>query len=492
MKTKKITVIFLLLSLLGAVSCSSDKKGETGIPEKPTDPTLTAETQTITLNSENYLQEFSGGGVSIGLFLGHHYSMNTTSQDAAIKLLTKDCNMQYFQDYIEIYPADDPEYFERRANYIKAGKVYQPDLKFSLVGNKFPKDLMRDIVVNGETLKALDTSDSLIYDKVANWWYKMTEGFYLRGVTTDILNVVNEPDLDRVFRKHHYGLNGNTKEAVAQVFKKAVPKYKAMLANPAINTLNMKTPLIMGPSTISPAGCLDYIQFFKSQHPDVWAGIDIVSTHQYINGANAQQFQSIKTAAEGKPVYQSETHALMGDALNFSGVFISEPLKAALSLSNLFTTAVNNGVSSWWYFENNYPNVEVHPGGLLSIPWAAQAPVPYKHYYAYKQLTSAQPASSNVLNCVIQSKPNTQMIAFRKKDQDIIYAHYSNYNIKPMNISVTVKGSGGSRKITGYTLTTTSEVDNGALLKDTTFSSPKDDVVIFTKGLSLNTIKVKF
>jgi hypothetical protein len=84
------------------------------------------------------------------------------------------------------------------------------------------------------------------------------------------------------------------------------------------------------------------------------------------------------------------------------------------------------------------------------------------------------------------------MIAFRKKGQDIIYAHYSNYNIKPMNISVTVKGSGGSRKITGYTLTTTSEVDNGALLKDTTFSSPKDDVVIFTKGLSLNTIKVKF
>lgn len=492
MKTKNTGMSLAVLLLLIVASCTSNKKGDTGTPTKPTEPLLKADTQTITLNSDSYLQEFSGAGVSIGLYLGHHYSMSAPSQDLAIKLLTQDCNMQYFQDYIEIYPADDPDYFDRRANYIKAGKVYQPDLKFSLVGNKFPKDLMRDIVVNGETLKALNTTDPLIYDKVANWWYKMTEGFYQRGVATDILNVVNEPDLDRPFRKNHYGLDGNTKEAVARVFKYAVPKYKAMLANPAINTLNMKTPLVMGPSTISPAGCLDYINFFKTQHPDVWAGIDIVATHQYINGANGSQFQSIKTAAAGKPVYQSETHALMGDALNFKDIFISKDLQAALSLANLFTTAVNNGVNSWWYFENNYPNVEVHPGGLLSIPFSAPVPTPYKHYYAFKQLTSSQPAFSNVLNCLTESKPNTQMIAFRKKGQDIIFANYSNYNQAPMNIAVSVKGGGVTRKITGYSLTTTSEVDNAALLKDTTFATPKDGVVIYTKGLSVNTLKVRF
>ncbi|MBK0382091.1 hypothetical protein I5M32_03885 [Pedobacter sp. SD-b] len=487
MYNKKIKSIITLISLVGLASCSRDK---TGAPAKPTDPVINAEKQNLVLNSEDYKQEFLGGGVSIGLFLGHHYSMSATAQDQAVRLIAKDCNMQYLQDYIEIYPADDPEYFDRRANYIKAAKAYQPDLKFSLVGNKFPADLMHDIVVNGETLQALNTDDPAIYDKVANWWYKMTEGFYQRGVATDILNVVNEPDLDRTFRKNHYGLAGDTKEAVARVFKYAVPKYKAMLANPSISTLNMKTPLIMGPSTISPVGCLDYIQYFKTNHPDVWKGIDIVSTHQYENGGRPELFQTIMSQADGKPIYQSETHALMGDALNFNGVFISKALNAALSLSNLFCTAVNNGVSSWWYFETNYPNVEVHPGGLLSIPWAAQEPIPYKHYYAFKQLTSAQPASSNVIGYVLENKPNTQVIAFRKKNQNVIYADYSNYNTKPMNVSITVKGTNGNRKIAGYTLTTTSELDNGALLKDTTFASPQDAAVIFTKNLSLNTIKL--
>ena len=312
MKKTHIIFNFFLVVLIAITSCSDDKSAI----EKPVVPDPAVKAQKIVLNAEDYKQKFIGGGVSIGLFLGHHYSMNAIAQDKAIRLLAEDCNMKYFQDYIEIYPNDDPEYFDRRANYIKAAKKYQPNLEFSLVGNKFPKDLRHEIVVNGEKLNVLNTDDPEIYNRVANWYFKLFEGFYQRGVSVEILNVVNEPDLDKPFRKHDYGLNGDTKEAVARIFKYAVPKFKEMLNNPKINTLNMKVPLIMGPSTISPNGCIEYMQYFKTIHPDVWKNIDIIATHQYINGGKPELFNTIVTLAEGKTFYQSETHASKGDALN--------------------------------------------------------------------------------------------------------------------------------------------------------------------------------
>ncbi|PQV48835.1 hypothetical protein CLV33_10440 [Jejuia pallidilutea] len=491
MKTKHNTVKLLLLYLIICISgCSSDtveQNEET--PEETTENTA----KKIVLSVTDYKHEFVGGGVSIGLFLGHHYSMNQTSQDEAIRLLAQDCNMKYFQDYIEIYPSDDPEYFDRRANYVKAAKVYRPELEFSLVGNKFPVDLMHEITVNGEKFQALNTDDPEIYNRLANWWFELFKGFYERGVSVEILNVVNEPDLDRPFRKQHYGLNGDTKEAVSRVFKYAVPKFKEMLDDPEINTLNMKVPLIMGPSTISPNGCLTYMEYFKNNHPDVWNNIDIIATHQYENGANVQLFKNIVNQAEGKMFYQSETHALKGDGLNLDAVFASRDLKAALSLSNLFSTAVNNGVSSWFYFENNYPNVEVHPGGLLSIPWQAEKPIPYKHYYVFKALTSAQPANSNIIGYSMDNPSKSELIAFIKKDQNIVYAHYSNYSTKAQDISITVKGANNNiLKISEYNLTSTSEINNGALVDTKTYQTPEDNITLTTEPLSINTIKITF
>ena len=487
MKKQKITGLLWMVLMFLFASCSDDKTTEV---EESIAPGPVLETQKIVLNSEDYRHEFKGGGVSIGLFLGHHYRMNAAAQNEAIKLLSEDCNMQYFQDYIEIYPEDDPAYFDRRADYVKAAKVYQPDLKFSLVGNKFPKDLRREIIVNGETLNVLNTDDPEIYDRVANWYFKLFEGFYERGVPVEILNVVNEPDLDRPFRKHDYGLNGDTKEAVSRVFKFAVPKFKDMINDPLMNKLNMKMPLIMGPSTISPNGCIEYMQYFKANHPEVWSDIDIIATHQYINGANPELFKSIVALAEGKEFYQSETHALKGDGLSLNETYASRSLLAALSLSNLFSTAVNNGVTSWWYFENNYPDEVVHPGGLLSIPWAASYPTPYKHYYVYKSLTSAQPASSSVLGFSMESKLNTELIAFRKKGQSTVYAHYSNYNITANNIEISIKGINTSPKIVGYSLTRTSENENGSLVESKTFETPQDKVIIKAERLSFNSLEL--
>ena len=489
MKTKNMTINLLSFCLIAfMIGCGGN---DPVTEEKPIKDNPVKNAQKIVLKAEDYKHQFIGGGVSIGLFLGHHYSMNATAQDEAIRLIAKDCNMKYFQDYIEIYPVDNPDYFDRRADYVKAAKVYRPELEFSLVGNKFPVDLMRDITVGSETLKALNTDDPEIYNKLANWWFQLFKGFQERGVSTEILNVVNEPDLDRTFRKHHYGLNGDTKEAVSRIFKFAVPKFKAMLADPLINTLNMKVPLIMGPSTISPNGCLEYMAYFKTNHPDVWQGIDIIATHQYENGGNPQLFKNIVNQAEGKIFYQSETHALKGDALNLDAVFASRDLKAALSLSNLFSTAVNNGVSAWFYFQTNYPNVEVHPGGLLSIPWAAAKPTPYKHYYAYRELTSAQPAASHVISFDIENDADSQIIAFRKKDENTVYAHYSNYSAKAKDISITVKGANnGILKITGYSLISTDAINNGAPIESKNLPTSEDTITLTTEALSVSTIKI--
>jgi hypothetical protein len=46
--------------------------------------------QKITIEADKYLQEFEGGGVSIGLYLGHHFSMTQVNQDKALSLINKD------------------------------------------------------------------------------------------------------------------------------------------------------------------------------------------------------------------------------------------------------------------------------------------------------------------------------------------------------------------------------------------------------------------
>ncbi len=474
------TKLLLFCFISSLIACSSDDPEEI-ITEEPEEVVI--ETQKITLNTEDYKHQFIGGGVSIGLFLGHHYSMNEIAQDKAIQQIAKDCNMKYLQDYIQIYPSDDPPYFDRRANYVKAAKRYRPEIQFSLVGNKFPDDLIIDQIVDGETLQVLNTDDPEIYNRLANWFFELFKGFHDRGVSTEILNVVNEPDLDRKFRKYHYGLNGDTKEAVARIFKYAVPKFKEMLNDPTINTTNMPVPLIMGPSTISPNGCLDYMRFFKSEHPDVWDQIDILATHQYENGANPQLFRLIANESEGKPIYQSETHALKGDALEL--VSVDRPLEAALSLSNLFGTAVRNGVSSWWYFENNYPN-EFHPGGLIHVPWGASEPVPYKHYYAFKQLTSTQPDSSHVIGYETDYNPSSETTVFRKMGQDTLFVHFSNYSPDEKEVSIFAN----NLKISGYSITTTDKENNGVLITSEEFQSAMDSLTFSAGKYSVNTLKI--
>ena len=440
--------------------------------------------QSITVQADRYLHVFEGAGVSIGLYMGHHWSMNEANRDKAIRLINQDCNMLYLQDYVNIYPADDPAYYDRRADYIKAAKVYQPKMKISMVGNKFPSDLMRDTVIGGVAKTMLKTEDPMIYDKVANWYFQLFKGFKDRGVEVDILNVVNEPDFDK---KYYYGQNGNTEKAVGLIFSQAVIKFKQMLNNAAINTSNMKVPLIMGLSTLDPNQCLYYMRYLKQNYPLGWAQIDIVSTHQYNNGTNETMLRTIGAEAEGKPFFQSEMHTNRGD--NLGVLPIDEAHRGALSVAVLFGTAVRNGASAWFYFENNYPN-EYTPAGLIFVAWQSANPVPYRHYYAFKQITSAQPAYSNVIERLVSNFPQGEITTFRKKGEDTIYVHASNFAGNLRTINLNVEGINATYKIKNYTIRTTDATRDDVASPTVVFPEPVAQITPIINPYSVNTFKI--
>lgn len=441
--------------------------------------------QSIQINADNYQQVFEGAGISAGLYMAHHWSMTTEAgRDQAVRYIMKDCNMMYLQDYINIYPKDNTAYFERRVNYIKACKKYQPNLKISLVGNKFPKELLTEITAEGALRTCLNTNDKDIYIKVAEWYFSLFEHFKKNGIEVEILNTVNEPDYDK---KYFYGIDGNTQRNVALVFEKAVGHFFTMLADAKLNKLGIKKPKIMGPSTISPEGCVNYLKYFKANYPDVWKMIDIVAYHQYINGTDNTQLNALKAEAEGKLIYQSEMHTNRGDVIGTPA--ITEELRGCLSLGSLFGNSIRTGANTWFYFQTNYPN-DYTPAGLLSTIWQSPAPKAYKHYWAFKQLTSAQPVNSNVIETKNTGLSAIDVVAFRKKDTDTLYLHCTNVNNAVRNITINVAGLGQNYKIAYLQQRVTDATKNDENLSPELLLVPAIQTQISLPPFSVNSFKI--
>jgi hypothetical protein len=443
--------------------------------------------QSIAIKPDIYYHVFEGAGVSVGLYMGHHWSMNEVNRDKALKLINKDLNMVYLQDYVatSIYPPLDANYFDKRADYFKAAKTYRPDVKISITTNRFPKELVDEINISGKVQPVLRTTDTAIYTKIAQFYCTLFQGFKDRGVDIDILNVVNEPDFDK---KYYYGQNGETQKAVALIFADAVPKFKEMLNDPVINTSKMKVPLIMGPSTLDPGACTSYLKYFKQNYPKAWQQIDIVATHQYTNGANVAMLNDVDAEAGIKPFFQSEMHTNRGD--NLGTLPISDEHRGIISLANVFGSAVRSGVRAWFYFQTNYPQAYT-PAGLISADWQSTNPVPYRHYYAFKQLTTAQPANSNMVERTVTSFPNSDVLVFRKKDEDTIYAHVSNFLNTTRSVTLNIEGKiGNNYNIKGYTVRVTDGIANDEMSAPTLFQNPTKSLTHSLSPYSVNTFKI--
>ncbi len=459
--------------------------------------TLGLSAQSLTIKLDDTQQEFEGAGVAVSLFLGHHFSMNTENQDKAVRLVNKDLNMQYLQDYPdERYPSDDPEYFQRRVDYFKAAMAYNPEIKIAMVGNKFPDNLRTNQVVNGNTYRVLDTDDPEIYDKLADWYFQIFQYYKNNDLEIEVFNVVNEPDLinpctGNSCRQYEYGYDGDTERGVALIFSEAVPKFKAMLNDPSINTSGIKIPLIMGPSSFSPNGCLDYIRYFKENYPEAWDQIDIVATHQYNNGARSDLFQEILVEIGDKPFHQSETHAARnsGGIDDLGNLPVSEEVRTVLSLARIFSVAVNNGVSAWYYFMNNYPG-DFEPPGLIQVAWQSTNPIPYKHYYAYKQLTTAQPAFSDVLSFEVTDFASGDIVAFKHPNVDTVYIQVANYLSVNRKVTISLDNNGVNVPMLGIKATRTDATRDDEEVLNEIYESPLSEIEFVSTPYSLSTLKI--
>ena len=443
-----------------------------------------AHAQTITVNADDTRHIFEGAGVSIGPYHNDHWDMNATNRDLAIQYISKDLNMVYLQDYSKYYPLDDPEYFDRRANYFKESKVYRPEGKISLVFQRFPAHLTVDPLVDRSDL---DVSISGIYDSLANWYYQTLLGYKLRGVDIDIINVVNEPDFNK---SNRYGYN-DAKMGVSFILKEAIPKLKAILNDPAVNTEGIGVPLIMAPSTLAVQGCINYVNYWKSNYPDAWAQVDIVGTHQYNQSTNEAKFVELRNLLEGRLLFQTEQHGDHSDYLNL-GTAIPREHRTILGLAALFATAVNNGVHSWYYFSNNYPNAW-HPGGLIRVEkTGAFPPERFKHYHTFKQLTSTQPINSNVITTSLSTDfDSKEVIAFRKNGDSTVYLNLSNFGSSPRNVTINVANNiGSSYDIKGVVGYTTDGTVNYQESVNTIFSTPQSQITFNMGAYSTNVLSI--
>jgi hypothetical protein len=478
-----------------------------------------AAAQTVTVDLDDARQQFDGAGVSFGLFLNNYRSASPEAQAELVRLIAEDLDLVTLQEYTNrpngtgFYPDEDPTYFDRRADFVKAVRAVRPGVEFSVVTNSFPDQLRKDLVLTGRdgverTYRVLDTDDPDIYDKLADWYFQVFRAYDERGVTVDVLNAVNEPDLlvcggnVNQCRTHHYGFAGDTRRGVAEIFAQAVPAFKALLNDPAVNTTGMPIPRVMGPSTFAPGGAgssfqggaLDYVRYFKDERPEAWDQIDIVATHQYENGVRGDLFRDLNTEAGDKPLHQSETH---GSKQFLQNAGISPGLSTALSFAQQFGAAVNFGTGAWYYFQTNYPNAAdadrdgFNPGGLVSLsPPQIPDPEPYTHYYAFRQLTSAQPDSSTVLGVTPFNGMQANAVAFRKAGEDTVYVSVTNTTGSARDVTVQVEEDAGTRALASYTLRVTDETRNDAVVTDGADLGGSGSVAAEIGPYSVNTFEI--
>lgn len=450
---------------------------------------LTLQAQRISFDAEGYNHVYEAGGVSIGLYFGHYNSMSDANKDEFIKLMYEDCNTKYIQDYYHDWPSDIPEKLDKVAAYYKRAQVYQPDVEFSAVFNGFTKGTCKSFCtqwVNGEdTTWILDADRPDVYDEMARWYYEMTLALWDRGVKMTVLNLVNEPDFNK---KYRYGKPLGNKEGVGRILTNAIPKFREMMADSTLNPKQYPCPDVMAASTLDPSACSNYIDHWKTEHPIGWSNVDIVSTHQYANGTNWDVFQKITKRLDGRRFIQSEQHTNRGGGLGDITEELSKEHTATLSTGVLFFTAINSGVSSWWYFQDNYPQ-EFHNGGLIRIPWGG-APAPYSTYYAFKQLNSLQPAYSSKLTFGKSGLSKLKLTAFRHQEDNKIYCHMVNMNNSDYPITFDALKGDKDYKITGVRAWATDDVRQVELFKDESFDTAMVETVVNIPKYTVCTVEL--
>ena len=400
--------------------------------------------QSITVYAEEYEQAWTGAGSGIPLYLALHSAMPEAGREEALDLIIDGLNLQYIQDYPEFRVADEPDYYERRAEYFLGAQERNPDIQVVLVPSQYPDDLRHDTIAmfNGslQNRRRLDTRRDDIYGAVAEWYLEMMTFYAERGVEVDIINLVNEPL--HITRRYGVSTEPMPEFFTARLFDAAVDSLRAFIADPERNPQGVEMPLIMGPSDIGPAGSVTLLGYYEREAPEAYANIDILAYHQY-NGGTGQGIGTLARRAllDGKPLHQSEMHTNRGE--NIASInALPTPHRGVLSLAALFTSALNQGTNAWYYFLNVFPDDDSNPG-LLQIRNGFERPVPFRQYYALRQLATAQPIGARRLNRNLRSISDADVLVMREEGSDTIVVHFANYRGSERQIELTVLDTAG-------------------------------------------------
>ncbi len=439
--------------------------------------------QSITIEAEDYQQLYQGGGVSYGLYKAHVWSMSETNQDKFFELLYKDIKMKYVQYYAKKNPADDPNEFDKVATFFNKASVHNDNLDLIFVTGTFPDDLTVTRTVNGSEKDVLDIDSSDIYDRVAEWMLAMINAMNDRGTPIDYFSMANEPDYQKSWR---WGYE-DSKQGLGLMIESVIPKLEDLLEDNVKNPNNLTLPEIIAPSGIGPGGSRNFINHWIDNIPKAWDVIDVVGTHQYVSGDNKVAFETIQSKLDGRGFIQTEQHTNKGDGLG--SLPISDPHRGILSLTSMFSTAVNSGVESWMYFVPNYPNT-YHDGGLMQTSWGG-SPKPYKTYYAYKQLNSIQSDSSSVVDHSIESDAKLRVVTFRKQDEDKVVMHIANADGESERLTIDVPKTGsGNYGIKAMKVHLTDEDSNIELVKDVSYESSLAKAVVIVPRYTLISVEL--
>lgn len=395
---------------------------------------FTLNAQSITVDVDDYQHVYEGGGASIGLYTGHHWSLSKAERDKVYKKLFTDCNMPYVQRYFGPLPSKDNSKYVSTINYVNEAREFNAGIKVSAVMSSIPEEYQTSKTVNGEEKMVLDINMPGVYDSLAYWYLEVMQYMHDGDADIDIFNLVNEPDFNKPYL---FGYESN-KKGVALIAQNVIPKLKELLADPISNPDGMVCPQICAPSTLSPYACLNYIKEWRTNYPLAWEQIDIVGTHQYAGGSGQQEvYDNINALLDGRGFMQTEQHTNRGDDIGDPP--ITKEHRGVISLGQVFTASVNGGVQSWWYFQTNYPQ-DYHSGGLIRIPWAG-TPEYWLTYYAFKQLHNAQPANSNIIGRTVSNVTDTYTLALRKKHSDKATVHVTNKAGENKNTTLKLNGA---------------------------------------------------
>ena len=450
---------------------------------------------TVRVNVEGYKHVFEGAGASFPKWLGAHNRMSAADQEKVMQWAGRDLNMQYLQDYVGSYPADDSEFFDAKALYVRNMRRYQSDLKMCVVVNNLPSRLTTTIKVNGNDVIALDHTRRGIYNQVADWYFKVLEAYYLRNVPVSVLNIVNEPDHNKNgVKRYLYGHGGNPQKGVAFLLKEAIPRLRAMINNPSVNTNNIPMPKIMAVSALSARRTPEWVDYLRNNYPAAWREVDILSTHQYARGSENVYFDQMRNRLGGREFIQSEMHAGRGDGLEFLEPILGIGHYTAISAANLVICGVNGGLNSWWYFFVGASGPPDKKSSLISMPFNGGAPQRSHQYYSFRQVTSLQPANSHVMERRIDGREeDDEVIVYRKRGDDHAYVTMVNYNSNSAPAEIIIQNNEGETlNIKSIELYTTNASLNAEVVDRRNYSNPRNRYTFNMSPYSVNTVKVQF